>query len=62
MLKRIEQIAASSLETFSILIRRVSLTIINRDLVPLLMNKIKSDNSEQQNAHSVIAHELFTVI
>ncbi|RIA91799.1 armadillo-type protein [Glomus cerebriforme] len=62
VLKHIEQIAASSLETFSILIRRISLTIINRDLVPLLMNKIKSVDGEQQNAHSIIAHELFTGI
>ncbi|CAG8655996.1 17009_t:CDS:10, partial [Rhizophagus irregularis] len=61
-IKHIEQIAASSLETFSILIRRVSLTTINRDLVPLLMNKIKSVDGEQQNEHSIIAHELFTDI
>ncbi|CAI2176405.1 15434_t:CDS:10 [Funneliformis geosporum] len=61
-LNRIEQIAASSFETFSILIRRISLTIINRDLVPLLMNKIKSVDGEQQNAHSIIAYELFTEI
>ena len=53
--------AASLLETFSILIRRVSLTIINKDLVPLLMNKIKSIDSEQ-NANTIIAHELFAVI
>ncbi|CAG8736751.1 2768_t:CDS:10, partial [Funneliformis caledonium] len=58
-LNRVEQIAASSFETLSILIRRISLTIINRDLVPLLMNKIKSDG--EQNAHS-IAYELFTEI
>ncbi|CAG8748895.1 2281_t:CDS:10, partial [Acaulospora morrowiae] len=57
-LKRIGQKAASSLETFTILIRRVSMTIINRDLVPLLLNKIKSTDSEQ-NSSSNVAHELF---
>ncbi|RHZ63282.1 hypothetical protein Glove_330g114 [Diversispora epigaea] len=52
VLKRIEQNSNSSLETFSILIRRISMAIINRDLVPLLVSKIKSSDSN-------VAHELF---
>ncbi|CAG8556181.1 7930_t:CDS:10 [Paraglomus brasilianum] len=39
--KYIEQSAASALETFSILIRRVSLTIFNGDIVPLLLHKLR---------------------
>ncbi|CAG8513577.1 2415_t:CDS:10 [Paraglomus occultum] len=39
--KHIEQSAASALETFSILIRRVSLTIFNGDIVPLLLHKLR---------------------
>ncbi|RIB07171.1 armadillo-type protein, partial [Gigaspora rosea] len=58
-LKRIEQIAPSSLETFSILIRRISLTIINKDLIPFLMTKIKSTDSELQSESSIVAHEFF---
>ncbi|CAG8540479.1 13092_t:CDS:10, partial [Acaulospora colombiana] len=57
-LKRIGQKAASSLETFSILIRRISMTIINRDLIPSLLTKIKSTDSEQDSGSNV-AHELF---
>ncbi|CAG8747158.1 21009_t:CDS:10, partial [Racocetra persica] len=58
-LKRIEQIAPSSSETFSILIRRISLTIINKDLIPFLVTKLKSAHSELQNENSIVAHELF---
>ncbi|CAG8738368.1 4211_t:CDS:10, partial [Dentiscutata erythropus] len=58
-LKRIEQITPPSLETFSILIRRISLTIINKDLIPFLITKIKSIDSEQRNENSIVAHELF---
>ncbi|CAG8550103.1 668_t:CDS:10 [Racocetra fulgida] len=58
-LKRIEQIAPSSSETFSILIRRISLTIINKDLIPFLVTKLKSAHSELQSENSIVAHELF---
>ncbi|CAG8667188.1 13334_t:CDS:10, partial [Cetraspora pellucida] len=59
VLKRIEQIAPPSLETFSILIRRISLTIINKDLIPFLVTKLKSTHSELQSENSIVAHELF---
>ncbi|CAJ0745043.1 23507_t:CDS:10 [Entrophospora sp. SA101] len=58
-LKCIEQLSPSSAETFSTLIRRISLTIINRDLIALLLDKIRSMDTSKHNGDSIIAHELF---
>ncbi|CAG8738804.1 10252_t:CDS:2, partial [Ambispora leptoticha] len=41
-LKKIEQVSSSLYETFLIILRRISLTIINKDLIPLLMHKMNT--------------------
>ncbi|CAG8466344.1 1004_t:CDS:10, partial [Ambispora gerdemannii] len=42
VLKKIEQVSPSLYETFLTILRRISLTIINKDLIPLLMHKMDS--------------------
>ncbi|ORX94611.1 ARM repeat-containing protein [Basidiobolus meristosporus CBS 931.73] len=59
-LKRLEQTSSSLLDTFSIFVRRASLTIVNKNLIPYLVRLIKSTSPEDLGDSSLgaVAHGL----
>lgn len=48
-IKRIDQVSPTMAETFEVLIRRISLLIINKNAIPHLMRRIKAGASDSQN-------------